>query len=132
MKALMVLGLILFSVSSHAGWKEIIECEIERRSVDGLPTVISKSSAELWMSGPHNGETGRTVVSNPLIPSYTLTFSKYAGGRLEGAGLTTKLGDKVIARSSVDTNLSKTVTNQFVTENTDYQITVVCASSSTP
>lgn len=129
MKGVLILGLTFFSVNSFADWTESVKCSVERGSVDDLTVVSSSSDAQLKMGGPHNGETGKTILENSLIPSYTVTFSKVSGGRNDKTRLTTTIRGKVVAMSSVDTQQSEDIANRFITENGDYQITVTCSSA---
>lgn len=128
MKRLFLFALISFATSALADWTETVDCTIERGSVDELTVVSSKSSAQLQMSGPHNGETGQAVISNSLIPSYSVTYSMISSGRTDEASLVTKFGDQILALSSVDTQQSKFITNKFLTTNGDYQVTITCSS----
>lgn len=129
MKAILLLSLTLFATNSFAGWTEIIDCTFNRGSVDEPAVVSSSSIAELAMDGPHNGERGEVTLVNDLAPSYSITYSKFASGRNDEVKLVTKIGEEIVALSSVDTQQNETVTNRFLTQNGSYQITVTCSST---
>lgn len=120
--------LALMSFGAFADWDETVTCEIQRLSVDLGIEAKSNSTATLHMSGPHNGETGSVQIENSLVPSYDIVFEKLSGGRLERQSLTTTLGGRTMALSTVDTQFSETVSNTFLTDGSDYQIKVSCSA----
>ena len=128
MKKVLILAFVLVGVSAQANWIEKVDCLVERGSVDYGIVTTSVSSTEIEMRGRHNNEHGKVIVKNSLTPSYKIILKKVSHGRTGEMELITKLGKKVIAKSSVDEQQVSTVSNRFMTFGGDYQITVTCSS----
>ena len=123
-----ILSLSLSMNSFAGGWKEKVTCNVSRGNVDMGTVSKSVMSGTLVMDGPHNGEFGSLKLKSPMLPSYTIVFEKLSSGRTDESSLTTSLGSKVVAKSSVDTQQSAKVDNKFVTEMMDFEITISCSS----
>lgn len=128
MKSLLLVSALAFSLNSFAQWTEKVECTVLRESVDTDEVSMVRVEAEMKMAGPHNGEVGSLIIKNTLAPSYTIKLEKHSGGRNDESTLTTMLGKRVMAKSTVDDAKSESVENKFITMNGDFQMTVSCTS----
>ena len=126
MKSLFALATLVFSLNSSAGWVETIECQLSRGSVDTGTTATSVLTGVLKMTGPNNAETGRLVLKSPMLPAYSVILEKASSGRTDVSTLTTALGTRIMAKSSVDDQQSEPLDNRFVTAKGDFQVSLSC------
>lgn len=129
MKNIAAAMIVFASFSAMANWTETVTCTVLRGNVDTGESSTQLATGNMRMSGPHNAEAGTVTLKSGLAPSYSIVVEKISSGRTDETSLTTKLGTKVVAMSSVDDQQSPVVENKFMTLNGDYQITVTCTST---
>jgi hypothetical protein len=129
MKFVFALTALTFSLSSFANWTEQVSCKVERRMAEEESAVSRTSSASMRIAGPHNGENGQVVLSNPLIPSYRITYARVSSGIGESAELTVTQGRNIVSKAAIYQKSPEggdEVVNKFI--SFEYEFTVRCSS----
>lgn len=130
MKSIVFLLTILITLPSLASiWTETVTCEFNRISEDNT-VVKSDISANFTVQGTHNGEVGSIQIWHALTPSYAIKFNLEASGRYDKTTLTTiNLNNEIVAKSSTfSSNKAQKLKNQFVSDDGNYIISIVCSN----
>ncbi len=133
MKKILLAMAVIVSASNAFAWTEMVECKVQRKSVD-YQTITEGTIVEAMKMGQvRGGEEGSVELKSNLFPSYKVVLSMVSGGRSDTLTMQTSLVNQLVALSSIDGQLSNSenpIVNKFVTGNGDYEVTISCTTSS--